>query len=184
MRTHVNARVPAVASEANTSELRAAGLHPMQSRAAERLPDISAPLAALWAFATRAGRLMEAFTRDVVVDHGFDVSEFTLVGSLWFQDPPYRSSLAQLAGVVALSQPGLSRALQRAERNGNVRKVDAGAPDRRTVVVELTEQGYGRADVAIRELLRRLDLRLGPLEESATRDMAASALLLAKALQS
>jgi DNA-binding MarR family transcriptional regulator len=172
-----------VTTEVSSSELRAAALQPMETRAAERLGGVSPPLAAFWVFATRASRLMEAFTRDVVAEHGFDVSEFTLVCALWFQDPPYRSSLAALADVVALSQPGLSRALQRAERNGNVRKAPAGAPDRRTVVVELTEQGDARADAAIRDLLRRLDIRLGPLEESATRDMAASALWLAKALK-
>jgi DNA-binding MarR family transcriptional regulator len=175
-----------VAADAVRTELRASGVEALETLTAERLGDVPAPLTALWAFSTRAGRLIEAFTRDVVADHGFDVSEFTLVGSLWFQDPPYRSTLGQLADAVALSQPGLSRALQRAERNGNVRKVrqpEGGVADRRTVVVELTEQGHERAGRAIHELLRRLGQRLGPLDEGTTRDMAASALWMAQALK-
>jgi DNA-binding MarR family transcriptional regulator len=165
----------------HTRELRANGLEAMELLTSELLPDSSAPLAALWAFATRAGRLMEAFTREVVTEQGLDVSEFTILGTMWFQDSPHRTSLRQLTGAVALSQPGITRALQRAERNGNIRKVDDAA-DRRKVVVELTPQGHERADRAIRELLRRLQERLGPMDDESMRQIAAGSLKLARAL--
>jgi DNA-binding MarR family transcriptional regulator len=162
-------------------ELRASGLEAMELLTAELLPEACAPLAALWAFATRAGRLMEAFTREVVAEQALDVSEFTILGTMWFQDAPHRTTLSQLTKAVALSQPGITRALQRAERNGNIRKVDSGA-DRRMVVVELTAQGHERADRAIRELLRRLQEQLGPMDDESMRQIAAGSLRLARAL--
>jgi DNA-binding MarR family transcriptional regulator len=165
------------------AELRMAGIEGIERLTAARLPEASAPLAALWAMATRAGRLLETFTREIVAREGLDVSEFTILGALWFQDSPHRSTLSQLAAVVALSQPGVSRAVQRALRNGNLIRVVDETLDGRTVVVELTAAGHDRVDRSIRELLRRLEARLAPIDDGTARELAASSRRVALALR-
>jgi len=68
--------------------------------------------------------------------------------------------MSDLARAVVLSQPGTTRALQRSERNGTIRKL-ADPTDGRSVVIELTTKGRQVVERTMRTLLERFEQRLG-----------------------
>jgi DNA-binding MarR family transcriptional regulator len=68
--------------------------------------------------------------------------------------------MSDLASAVVLSQPGTTRALQRSERNGAIRKL-ADATDGRSLVIELTVTGRKVVETTMRVLFERFEERLG-----------------------
>jgi DNA-binding MarR family transcriptional regulator len=146
------------------------------------LPGAPGPLAATWVWTMRAGRVAEAFTRDLLADEGIDNSEFTILLVLWFAGSPYRSSPADLAREVVLTQSGTARALQRAVRNGTVRKVGHPA-DGRAIVVELTAAGRRLVERTMSLLLARLEERVGPVDAATGRRLALAGRELAAVLE-
>jgi DNA-binding MarR family transcriptional regulator len=146
------------------------------------LPGAPGPLAATWVWTMRAGRVAEAFTRELLAGEGIDNSEFTILLVLWFAGSPYRSSPADLAREVVLTQSGTARALQRAVRNGTVRKVGHPA-DGRAIVVELTAAGKRLVERTVTLLLARLEERLGPIDAATGRRLALAGRELAAVLE-
>lgn len=147
--------MPNEATRANVGDV--AGL---MARSAALFPDVAPSSVALWLLATRAGRLTEAFTRDVLVDVGLDNTEFSVLVVLVLNPEPHRTTLRELADSLVLSQPGATRALQRCESSGYVRKL-ADPDDGRATIVELTNAGKGVAESAMKLLLVRFQDRLG-----------------------
>jgi DNA-binding MarR family transcriptional regulator len=143
-------------------------------RATEVVPDVDPSTVALWLYATRAGRMTEAFTREVLAEQGLDNTEFSILVVLWFSPEPHRTTMKDLANAVVLSQPGTTRALQRAERQGRIRKI-ADPEDGRAVIIQLTGHGRHIVDKTMRLLLQRLGERISP------RLTAAQALAVARA---
>lgn len=150
-------------------------------RTEELLPGASGTAAATWVWLTRAGRLVEAFTRDVLADAQLDTSELTILLVLWYSGSPYQSTPAALAGETVLTQSGLARALQRAETKGAIRKT-TDPSDARALIIELTADGRSLVERTIDELLRRFNEALGSPEEPDLTRLANSASLLAGAL--
>ncbi len=128
-------------------------------RSAEVFPDVAPSTVALWLLATRAGRLTEAFTREVLAERGIEGTEFSILVFLLLGAGPRRTTMSDLARAVVLSQPGATRALQRSERNGTIRKLPDPA-DGRSVVIELTKKGRKVVETAMRVLFERLEERL------------------------
>jgi DNA-binding MarR family transcriptional regulator len=123
-------------------------------------PDVDPSTVALWLLATRAGRMTEAFTREVLAEQGIESTEFSILVVLLLSAGPRTTTMSDLASVVVLSQPGITRALQRSERNGNIRRHPDPA-DGRAVVIELTEAGRNVVEKTMQFLLDRFKERLG-----------------------
>ena len=130
------------------------------NRSAEVFPDVAPSTVALWLLATRAGRMTEAFTREVLAEQGTEDTEFSILVFLLLSSGPRRTTMSDLASAVVLSQPGTTRALQRSERNGTIRKL-ADPTDRRSVVIELTTKGREVVEITMRILFDRFEERLG-----------------------
>ena len=129
-------------------------------RSGALFPDVDPSTVALWLLAMRAGRMIEAFTREVLAEQGIESTEFSVLVVLLLSAGPRSTTMSDLASVVVLSQPGITRALQRSERNGNIRR----RPDRadgRAVVIELTEAGRKLVEKTMQILLERFKERLG-----------------------
>jgi DNA-binding MarR family transcriptional regulator len=129
-------------------------------RSGALFPDVDPSTVALWLLATRAGRLTEAFTREVLAEQGIDSTEFSILVVLLLTPRPRSTTMGELASSVVLSQPGTTRALQRAERNGNVRR-RPDPDDGRAVVIELTDAGRDVVEKTMQLLLDRFEARLG-----------------------
>jgi DNA-binding MarR family transcriptional regulator len=130
------------------------------NRSADVFPDVAPSTVALWLLATRAGRMTEAFTREVLAEHDTEDTEFSILVFLLLSSGPHRTTMGDLASAVVLSQPGTTRALQRSERNGTIRKL-ADPTDGRSVVIELTTKGRKVVETTMRVLFERFDERLG-----------------------
>src|SRR5947209_12418040 len=137
-------------------------------------PDVAPSTVALWLLATRAGRLTEAFTREVLAEQGIEGTEFSILVFLLLSSGPRRTTMSDLANAVVLSQPGTTRALQRSERNGTIRKLPDPA-DGRSLVIELTRKGRKVVETAMRVLFERFEERLGVGFSTAQALTAASA---------
>lgn len=128
-------------------------------RSSTLFPDMDPSTVALWILATRAGRMTEAFTRQVLAEQGIESTEFAILVVLLLGGPR-STTMSDLASVVVLSQPGITRALQRSERNGNIRRHPDPA-DGRAVVIELTKAGKAIAEQSMQLLLDQFTERLG-----------------------
>jgi len=129
-------------------------------RSADVFPDVAPSTVALWLLATRAGRMTEAFTREVLAEQGTEDTEFSILVFLLLSAGPHRTTMSDLANAVVLSQPGTTRALQRSERNGTIRKL-ADPTDGRSAVIELTTKGRQVVETTMRILFERFEERLG-----------------------
>lgn len=151
-------------------------------RSSSLMPDVDASTVALWLFATRAGRMTEAVTRAVLAEQGIDGTEFSILVVLWLNQVPHRTTMGDLADAVVLSQPGITRALQRAERKGAIRK-RPDPTDRRAVIIELTSTGRRIVDASMRLVLERLKTLVGDrLSSAQTLTIAGAAAQYAVAL--
>ena len=129
-------------------------------RSGQLFPDVDPSTVALWILATRAGRMTEAFTRGVLAEQGIESTEFAILVVLLLSDGPRSTTMSDLAKVVVLSQPGVTRALQRSERNGNIRRRPDPA-DGRAIVIELTEAGRSVVEKTMQILFDLFKERLG-----------------------
>src|SRR5437016_5851537 len=109
-------------------------------RSGELFPGAEASTVALWLLAMRVGRMTEAFTREVLAEQGIESTEFSILVVLLLSAGTRTTTMAELASAVVLSQPGTTRALQRAERNRNIRRRPDPA-DARAVCIQLTAAG-------------------------------------------
>jgi DNA-binding MarR family transcriptional regulator len=130
-------------------------------RSSALFPHVDPSTVALWILATRAGRMTEAFTREVLVEQGIESTEFSILVVLLLSAGSRTTTMGDLANIVVLSQPGTTRALQRSERNGNIRRRPDPA-DGRAVCIELTRAGRNVVEKTMQLLLDRFKERLGP----------------------
>ena len=173
---------PGPATSASMHALATAEVEALVARTEELLPGAPGPLAATWVWTMRAGRLAEAFTRELLAEEGIDNSAFTILLVLWFAGSPHRATPAELAHELVLSQSGTARALQRAVSEGTVRKV--GDPsDGRAIVIELTAAGRRLIERTMGLLLERLAERVGPIDDATGRRLAGAGRELAAVLE-
>jgi DNA-binding MarR family transcriptional regulator len=123
------------------------GVHEQWAR---ELPDVSLEGARILA---RAGRITRAAAREidaVFARHGLDAGEFYVLSALRRAAPPYRLRPTEIYRSLMISSGGLTDRLNRLERAGLVRRCTA-ADDKRSLLVELTEEGRARVEQAFRE---------------------------------
>jgi DNA-binding MarR family transcriptional regulator len=90
----------------------------------------------IYRIATRVGTHMEAlFAR-----YGLERGEFDVLATLQRSGPPYRLSPTALYTSLMVSSGGLTYRLKRLEAAGLIRRLPS-ADDRRSLIVELTDEG-------------------------------------------
>src|SRR5436309_3274201 len=160
MRTCTGTRPERATSMASFSQRHMVGdIAALIDRSEALFPEVDVSTVALWLLATRAGRMTEAFTREVLAEQGIDATEFAILVVLLLSPGPRTTTMADLASAVVLSQPGTTRALQRAERNGSVRR-RPDPVDGRAVCIELTKAGRKVVERTTQILLERFTERL------------------------
>jgi DNA-binding MarR family transcriptional regulator len=99
----------------------------------------------------RARRITLALRPDieaVFARHGLDAGEFDVIGSLRRSGPPFRLRPTELYKMLMISSGGLTDRLARLEARGLVRRLPS-PEDRRSLMVELTEEGVAVAEAAL-----------------------------------
>lgn len=87
---------------------------------------------------------------EVFIRHGLDTGEFDVLSTLRRAGPPYRLRPTELFQSLMISSGGLTDRLMRLEKAGLVTRVPS-EEDKRSLLVELTEEGRVRAEAAFRE---------------------------------
>jgi len=144
-------------------------------------PDLADDLDAM-ATIGRLGRL-QAFVRPrieaVLGEHGLSVAEFDVLAALRRSGEPFVLRPIDLAHTLMLSPAGMTGRLDRLEQAGHVaRRLDP--DDRRSLLVELTEQGRTTIDAAVTDHVANERRLLEPLtdRERAALDRALRKLLV------
>lgn len=100
----------------------------------------------IYRIATRVGTHMEAwFAR-----HGLERGEFDVLATLQRHGPPYRLSPTALYTSRRVSSGGLTYRLKRLEAAGLIRRLPS-SEDRRSLIVELTDEGKTVTSAAFEE---------------------------------
>lgn len=117
---------------------------------AKALPNVSLDGARILA---RAGRITRDAARridEVFARHGLDAGEFYVLSALRRASAPYQLRPTEIFRALMISSGGLTDRLNRLERAGLIRRLGA-ADDKRSLLVELTEDGRDRVERAFRE---------------------------------
>lgn len=100
----------------------------------------------------RLHRLAAALTAELVAvysRHGLTEGDFDVLATLRRSGPPYAKRPADLARTTMITTGGLTKRIDRLERDGLVRRAQGDqVPDRRGKLVSLTEEGKRRIDEA------------------------------------
>ena len=107
----------------------------------------------------------------VFARHGIDTGEFDVLSTLLRSGPPYRLRPTELYRSLMISSGGLTARLDRLGKRGLIQRTDAGK-DKRSLPVELTEEGRALAQAAFREDMAVERELLSGLSEEETRDLA------------
>ena len=110
------------------------------------LPFSDDELAAWHGMLTLYSRIMRDLDRGLIESHGISVREFDVLITL-FNAPDYRLRMTELADRIMLTPSGLSRLVDRLERERLVRR-QADRIDARNVHTVLTDTGFARLDEA------------------------------------
>jgi DNA-binding MarR family transcriptional regulator len=138
--------------------------HIEQWRAAR--PDLPEPGLAAMALFARLGRtagLVGPAIDRVFAEHGLTTGDFDVLAALYRSGPPYRLTPGELSRGLMLSPAAMTNRLDRLEQAGLVSRALDPA-NRRSMPVELTEQGRGAVDGAVAEHVANEQRLLGALD--------------------
>ena len=112
----------------------------------------------------------------VFARHGLDTGEFDVVSTLLRSGPPYALRPTELFRSLMISSGGLTDRLNRLQKAGLISRPPS-PEDRRSLLVQLTDEGRARAEAAFREDMAVEATLLAGLSDA---DRAALAALLRK----
>lgn len=130
----------------------------LRAQWARELPDLDTSPMAVVGRARRITLRLRPDIEAVFARHGLDAGEFDVISTLLRSGEPWRLTPTELYQTLMISSGGLTARLNRLEAAGLIRRREAQA-DRRSLLVELTEDGRAKAEAAFREdmaLERRL----------------------------
>jgi DNA-binding MarR family transcriptional regulator len=108
-----------------------------------RAPRLTAAQLSAWrAFLESHARVTEVLARELRDEEDLPLAWYDVLVQLR-EAPDHRLRMQELASAVLLSKSGLTRLVDRMEREGLVRRA-ACADDRRGILAELTPEGYDR----------------------------------------
>jgi DNA-binding MarR family transcriptional regulator len=108
----------------------------------------------------------------VFAKHGVDSGEFDVISTLLRTGPPYRLRPTELYRSLMISSGGLTDRLARLEKAGLIFRVPD-PDDARSRMVELTQEGRRRAELAFREDMALEAQLLSQLSEGDRQDLSA-----------
>ncbi len=108
----------------------------------------------------------------VFARHGLDAGEFDVLATLRRSGAPFRLRPTEIYRSLMISSGGLTDRLGRLEERGLVRRLPS-PEDRRSLMVELTEDGRARVETAFREDMALETRKLGSLTEKEQQTLAA-----------
>jgi DNA-binding MarR family transcriptional regulator len=121
-----------------------------------RKPRLSAEQLEAWRTFLRAhSGVIRRLEADLVAEHGLPLASYDVLVQL-VEAPDRRLRMTELADRVLLSRSGLTRLVDRLEREGLVRR-EACASDARGLFAVLTDTGYARLRTSSRTHLRGID---------------------------
>jgi DNA-binding MarR family transcriptional regulator len=133
-----------------------ADLIPATTPARRRKSRLSAEQLAAWRTFLRAhSSLTRRLEADLLAEHGLPLASYDVLVQL-VEAPDRRLRMTELADRVLLSRSGLTRLVDRLEREGLVRR-EAVESDARGLFAVLTDAGYQRLRTASRTHLRGID---------------------------
>ncbi|XDA98743.1 MarR family transcriptional regulator [Sulfitobacter sp. LCG007] len=110
-------------------------------------PDLDvSPMATLGRI-NRISRLMAPHIEKLFAAYGLERGEFDVLATLKRSGPDHRLTPTELYGALMITSGGLTHRLKRLEKAGLVRRVPS-AEDRRSLLVELTEEGHEKVVAA------------------------------------
>jgi DNA-binding MarR family transcriptional regulator len=145
--------------------------------AAER-PDLDLASMATAARALMLGRVIESQLVSLAASYGLSIAEGDLLFTLRRAGKPYRLLPSQLSASLLVSSGTMTSRLDRLESRGMIRRV-SNPNDRRSVVVELTDDGLRIADEGV---TRHVQAETGMLASLSERERATLDRLLSKLL--
>jgi len=111
-------------------------------------PDLDLETMALLARLTRAAQLVEARASGLAGEYGLHRGEGDVLFALRRAGAPYRLSPTRLAKALLVTTGTMTNRLDRLEGRGLIVRV-ANPDDRRSLDIELTEEGRRQVDVAV-----------------------------------
>ena len=100
----------------------------------------------------QAAKLLADQRRRALTNIGMDAATLDLLSTLRRSGPPYRLSTRELATRCLVTAGAITQRVDRAERDGLVRRL-AAQPGNRMVPVQLTDQGHRGVESAVGDLL-------------------------------
>ena len=98
----------------------------------------------------RISRLMAPHIEQLFADYGLERGEFDVLATLKRSGPDHRLTPTELFGALMITSGGLTHRLKRLEKAGLVRRVPS-TEDRRSLLVELTEEGHEKVVAAFKQ---------------------------------
>ncbi len=135
-------------------------------------PDLDLSSLAVVGRILRLARLLEKHRETVLADFDLNVWAFDMLATLRRQGPPYQLKPTDLYGLLMLSSGAMTNRIDRLEKEGLVTRLrDPG--DRRSVMVQLTDQGIQRVDAVMPVLFERENQLLEALSETEAETLVA-----------
>ena len=122
----------------------------IQEQWARELPGLNTEGTTIIGRARRITLALRPAIEAIFAKHGLDAGEFDVIASLRRSGSPYRLRPTELYKALMVSSGGLTDRLTRLEKAGLIRRRPDPA-DRRSLLVELTEEGIARSEAALRE---------------------------------
>ncbi len=115
-------------------------------------------------------RLLEKHREAVLAEFGLNLWSFDMLATLRRQGAPYRLKPTELYGLLMLSSGAMTNRIDRLEKEGLVTRL-RDPDDRRSVMVQLTDQGVERVDAVMPVLFERDNQLLDDLSKMETKTL-------------
>jgi DNA-binding MarR family transcriptional regulator len=130
----------------------------------------------------QAAKLLADQRRRILSNIGMDSATLDLLSTLRRSGQPYRLSTRELAARCLVTAGAITQRVDRAEREGLVRRL-AAQPGSRTVSVELTDLGHRAVESTVGDLLRYEQGLVDVLDPTRQQELARLLALLLQGLQ-
>lgn len=116
---------------------------------AKQLPDLDTGPMAILGRIYRLSRLVTPSIEATFASFNLDRGEFDVIGTLLRSGPPHRLTPTELYRSLMIASGSLTHRLGRLEKAGLIKRVPSDH-DGRSLAVQLTDEGMGRAEAAFR----------------------------------
>lgn len=130
-------------------------------------PDLNLSSLAVIGRILQLARLLEKHRETVLADFDLNLWSFDMLATLRRQGPPYQLKPTELYGLLMLSSGAMTNRIDRLEKAGWVMRL-RDPDDRRSVMVQLTNQGMEYVDTVMPILFERENRLLDDLNQAET----------------